>query len=319
MDKIENIVTTLSRLANASDSQKEELIKRYRNMSDTEIIKDLSMISYRLFSNNSGFLNYALTLIRSINPSICPSVEEMKSKLENMHNNVVEGNMSLEENHKLVNESLSNFTTMFNDAGIDYYVVGALPCFIRAGEPLFRYHDDIDIMVNEDDLEKVREIVELCGYKFQDDRFPSVDRYYEMEQERPPHIVLAQNPDNEFHLGFFCFRREIDNSITMREYSHRLQDDHVVVDVLERGNSKEGTRLRYDDSMVEYEHSSFRTSTIESVYHLKEYTRRPKDISDNKKLEPYVDKGKLDLLKKHPQRNTTLTNVEQQNTNKKQM
>ena len=319
MTKIENIVNTLAKLANVDKEQVTHLLEKYSSQSETEIIKDLSMISYRLFSNNDEFYNYALTLIRSINPTICPSVEEMKIKLDNMHNNVVEGNLSLEENHKLIYDNLYNITTLFNEAKIDYYIVGALPCFIRTGQPLFRYHDDIDIMINENDVEKARGLIELLGYEFKDDRFPSYERYYEMQQENPPHTVLAQNPNNEFHLGFFMFQREIDNSITMREYSHRLEDDKVIVDVLERRNTPEGTALRYDDKPVEFENMTFRTSTIESVYHLKSYTKRPKDISDNKKLEPYINKERLNSIKNNPQENVTSHNVEQTKISNKQL
>ena len=319
MTKIENVVNTLAKLANVDKEQVTQLLEKYSSQSETEIIKDLSMISYRLFSNNDELYNYAITLIRSINPTICPSVEEMKIKLDNMHNNVVEGNLSLEENHKLIYDNLYNITTLFNEAKIDYYIVGALPCFIRTGQPLFRYHDDIDIMINENDVEKARGLIELLGYEFKDDRFPSYERYYEMQQENPPHTVLAQNPNNEFHLGFFMFQREIDNSITMREYSHRLEDDKVIVDVLERRNTPEGTALRYDDKPVEFENMTFRTSTIESVYHLKSYTKRPKDISDNKKLEPYINKERLNSIQKNPQENVTSHNVEQTKISNKQL
>lgn len=88
--------------------------------------------------------------------------------------------MSLEENHRLVNESLTKFTTLFNQYGIDYYIVGVLPCFLKTGQQLFRYHDDIDIMV-KDDISKIAKIVELSSYKFQDDRFPNLERFQEIQ------------------------------------------------------------------------------------------------------------------------------------------
>ena len=100
MDKVNNIVVTLARLANASEDQAKQLITAYADMNDIEIIKDLSMIAYRTFSNNEGFYTYALTLIRSINPNKCPSVNEMKTILDNMFSNKVEGNMELEEVQK---------------------------------------------------------------------------------------------------------------------------------------------------------------------------------------------------------------------------
>ena len=53
----------------------------------------------------------------------------------------------------------------------------------------------------------------------------------------------------------------------------------------------------------------FKTSSIESVYSLKKYTKRPKDITDIKKLEPYIDKRKLELLDKYPNKNIIIENV----------
>jgi hypothetical protein len=308
--KLNNAIDSLSRVITVSEEKKQELITKYSSLSEKEVIKELSQIVYRLLRNNEELYNFSLGVIRNINPQICPSIEEMKSYLSRMFSNEIDGNMSLEENHSLINETLIKFTTLFNQNGIDYYIVGALPCFLKIGMPLFRYHDDIDIMINEEDIPKVAEIVELSGYQFYDDRFPSLERYEEMEKNKPPHIVLAQNPNNEFHLGFFTFRREQDNSITMTEYSHRLEDGEVVVDLLERHSDPIGTELRYDDNPTEYMGTTFRTSTIESVYDLKGYTRRPKDITDMKKLEQFIDKQKLEALKQHPNRNIELHNIE---------
>ncbi len=306
-----NTIDALSRVVSISEEQKQKLINKYKDMSDTEVIKELSSTAYRVMGSNLELYDYALSVIRNINPSICPPVAEMKIILEKMFSNEIEGNMSLKENHQLVNESLRQFCTLFNQYGIDYYIVGALPCFLKTNQPLFRYHDDIDIMVNEQDIPKIAEIMKLTGYKFQDDRFPSLERYLEMEQNKPPHTVLAQNPNNEFHLGFFCFRREQDNSITMREYSHRVENNEVVVDVLERQSDPIGTSLRYDETPTTYMGTSFKTSSIENVYTLKSYTKRPKDITDMKKLAPFINKEKLNALKNHPNRNITFQNEQQ--------
>lgn len=307
--QLERTLDSLSEIIPVDEEKKKELFLKYSSMNDVEVIKELSQIAYRILGTNQELYDYSLTVIRNINPEVCPPIEEMKSILSKMFSNEVEGNMSLEENHKLVNESLVTFTNLFNQYGIDYYIVGALPCFLKTGQQLFRYHDDIDIMVNEDDIPKIAEIIELSGYKFQDDRFPGLERFYEMKENKPPHTVLAQNPSNEFHLGFFTFRRELDNSITMREYSHRLEDEKVVVDVLERQSDPIGTSLRYDEVPTSYLGTTFKTSTIESVYKLKGYTKRPKDITDMQRYEPFIDKEKLAQLSAHPNHNVEIQNI----------
>lgn len=313
MAKVMETIHIISKVVEITDEKKQEMLAKYSKMSDKEIIKDLSQAAYRVLGNDQELYDYALNVIRNINPSICPPIQEMKVQLEKQFSNEIEGNMSLEENHKLVVEALIQFTELFNKNGVDYYIVGALPCFIKTGQPLFRYHDDIDIMVNEEDIPRVASIIESSGYKFNDDRFPTLQRYKEMEVDTPPHTVLAQHPDNEFHLGFFTFRREPNKSITMREYSHRLENDEVVVDVLERRSDPIGTSLRYDEEPTEYKGTEFRTSSIESTYSLKSYTKRPKDITDMKKLEPYVDQSKLSQIKEHPNNNIEIKNVTKNN------
>jgi len=305
---LKTTIDSLSKLANVPTTKSAELYEKYSKLEDKDVIKELSILAYRFFGNDDILLSYACTAIRNINPELCPPVEGMMVMLRKTYANEVEGNMPLDENHKLINESLIKFTTLFNQAGIDYYIVGALPGFLKNGVPLFRYHDDIDIMVNEEDLPKVAEIMASGGYLYHDDRFPSVERFNEMQQHKPSHTVLAQNPDNEFHLGFFTFKRETDKSITKRTYSHRLEDGKVVVDLLERKDTPTGTILRYDEEPTEYMGTSFKTSTVESVYEIKQYTERPKDVADNEKLEPFVSQEKLSQLSLNPQ-----TKIETQN------
>ena len=96
----------------------------------------------------------------------------------------------------------------------------------------------------------------------------------------------------------------------MREYSHHLEDGVVAVDVLERQSDPIGTELRYDEKPTEYMGTTFRTSSIESVYTLKGYTRRPKDITDMQKLEPFIDKQKLEEIKQDPIQDVEFHNIE---------
>lgn len=67
------------------------------------------------------------------------------------------GDISVEENHSLINNSLKEVCDRLNNLGVDYYIVGALSTFIGTQTPLFRYHGDIDFMVAEKDIPKVRE------------------------------------------------------------------------------------------------------------------------------------------------------------------
>ena len=294
------VLDKLSEIVPISKEKKSEMLERFSLIEDKYVIKDLAVKAYSNYRNNEPLYTRFLEIIMEINPSLCRSVDYMKEVLRKRFLNDIDGNMPLDDNHKLVNNTLVDMTSLFNMSDIDYYLVGALSSFIKTGQPLFRYHDDIDIMINEDDIPKASEIMKAMGYSFYDDRYPSTERVKELEEHPLPHIVLAQNPDNEFHVGFFVFRRNPDNSIVERVFSHKIVDNQVEVGILERAADLTGTNLRYDETPTEYLGTSFKTSSIEFVYSLKSFTRREKDITDMEVLQPFVDEEKLKELKNHP-------------------
>ena len=62
--------------------------------------------------------------------------------------------------------------------------------------------------------------------------------------------------------------------------------------------------------------TSFKTSSVESIYNLKSYTKRPKDITDIQKLQPYINRNKLEELKKNPNVTVEYKNIKCSNHNK---
>ncbi len=312
MDNIRNsqvisVIDALSRVMDIDKTKIDERLEKYKTKSDKEVIKDLSMIVYDNFKDNKELYEYFLSLIININLSIVPSVEFIKSELEKTYLNKSES-MSLEENHELACNTIKYLTSLFDKENIDYCIVGALPCFLQAGIPLFRYHDDIDVMVNEDDLDKVKSLMEAEGYNYSDLRFPSIEEFHKMVENKPPHQVMAQNPYNEFHIGFFTFRREKDDSMTTLEYLQREQNGEVIVDRLERNYSQYAEKLRFNNNF-DYDGTNIRSCSIEHVYDLKSHTKRPKDKTDMEKLESYIDKDKLKELRRNTNTKQIIKNV----------
>lgn len=310
------LLDELSSIMSIDEEQRVRFIEGYKNLEVNQIVKALAMQVYLILGVESPHYEYALNIILDYFPEVNKTLDDVKEFLDKMFRNMNDNKMALKDNHAIVKELLVKCVKVFNELGIDYYIVGALPCFIKTGQPLYRYHDDIDIMVNEDDMSLVQEAVNRLGLEFHDDRFPTRERFDEMQDERPPHTVLAQCLDNEFHLGFFCFRRENDNTITVREYMHRLVDEEVVVDVRERVSTKFGTSLRYEEEETVYEGVGFRTCAPEYVYFLKIYTQTPKDLADMRKLAPYIDKDKLMLLGQNKGETFILEDVSKQYLNK---
>lgn len=150
-------------------------------------------------------------------------------------------------------------------------------------------------MVAEKDIKKVREALAGTDYEFSDDRFDNQKRFTEgVGHTQGEHEVIANHKENEFHLGFFLFRRERDQSITIREYfMQERENGEKVPMVLERHCPKELVDLEYTEQETEFAGTRFRTSTPESVYAKKMYTRHEKDMLDIQALKDKVDERKI--------------------------
>ena len=164
-------------------------------------------------------------------------------------------------------------------------------------------------MIAEKDIEKVREALSGTDYDFSDDRFDNQKRFSEeVGHTQGEHEVIANHKENEFHLGFFLFRREPDQSMTIREYfMQEKENGEKVPMVLERNCPKELVDLEYTAEETEFAGTRFRTSTPESVYAKKMHTRHEKDMLDIEALKDRVDERKIEEAKKYK---TTLKVVE---------
>ena len=118
--------------------------------------------------------------------------------------------------------------------------------------------------------------------------------YYITKEDRSlldiaPRIKFEANEYNSLKEAV----EDLQKNNMISDYPKYPQEENIV--------KEHNEKLRYDNTPTEYLHTSFRTSTVENVYHLKSITKRPKDITDMKKLEPFVNKEKLDAIINKPQ------------------
>ena len=294
----------VDRMGKVDENKIQALLSRMYNMRSVKDVMDsLTMNVSRIFGNpnQETILSECLQDIMNIDSSVYPSKEALLSQLQrNIETNYTPGNLPIEENHALIEQTLKSTCDKLNELGVDYYVVGALATFIKTGMPLFRYHGDLDFMVAEADLPKVQEALNGSNYNFSDDRLNNKKRFSpEVGHTQGEHEVIANHKDNEFHLGFFLFRREEDKSITVREYFMQEENGIRRPKILERNIPEELARLEYSEEQTEFAGTSFRASTPESVLLKKMYTRHPKDMLDIKALESKVDPAKVMEMQKY--------------------
>ena len=274
------------------------LAKMYQMKNVKEAMDSLAMKASKTFlkPGMEALYNACLEDIMQIDPTVYHSKEELLTQLKrNIETNYTPGSISIEENHALIKQTLKTVCDRLNEQRTDYYVVGALSTFIATQTPLFRYHGDIDFMVSETELPKVKAAMEGTDYEFSDNRLDNKRRLSkDGSHAQGEHEVIANHKENEFHIGYFMFRREPDNSMTVREYFMQEQSNgQKVPKILERHLPKELAELEYSEDETTFAGTRFRTSTPEAVIAKKEFTRNPKDILDLEKL-----RGKIDFEKR---------------------
>lgn len=297
----------VSKLKNVkvTEQQVQGMLSRLYNMKDLKIVMDSLALNVSNFFGKQEQIqdfNACIKDIMQISDTVYDSPEALLKQLQkNKKSNYIPGNISIEENHKLISDTLKIVCDKLNKLGVDYYVVGALSAFIVTQTPLFRYHDDIDFMIPEKDISKVKEALKDSEYNFSDNRLNNKKRLkLEVGHTQGEHEVIANHKENEFHLGFFLFRREPDNSMTVREYFMEENEyGEKVPKILERHEPAELVALEYSEEFVNFAGTQFRTSTPESVYAKKMSTKHPKDILDLETLKAKVDFDKIREMKQY--------------------
>lgn len=303
-----SVLESLSRIIKIDEKVIQEKLNKYKKLSDKEVINDLSILVYKELKDNNELLDYFLSLIQNINLSIVPSIESMKKELDNLFLNKND-NMTLDDNHKLVLDTLKYIGNLFNNEGIDYFITGSIACYLGNNIPLYRSHDNINIMINEDDLPRVKELMENSGYSYSDNRFPNEEEFNKIKNSKGHFSVSAKNPYNDFHIVFLIFRRKKDNSMTITEYIPKEYEGNIIIDRIDKSYTLEGTNIRFNNS-IDLDGIRIKTCSTEYIYDLKSHYNRPKDITDMEKLEGLIDKSKLKELRRNTNTKQIVKNIE---------
>lgn len=178
------------------------------------------------------------------------------------------------EQHKHENKKLETFASVIGDC--EYYIGGGLAVELE-NRKIEHIHSDIDIIVFEDELEKIKKNLASKGFNFEKNE-DSHD--YDSKQ------IISEDTDKEIndspHIGIFVYKKNKENNT-----AEQLNED---------GSVNKKFPLDYFDAekqAVEYNRNKLYVADLRLVLGLKMINERPKDIKDIKKI------GKLLMLKYH--------------------
>ena len=210
--------------------------------------------------------------------------------------------MTIEDNHKKISRILPWLLSELEKYQIDYFLVGALPCYLRTNQKSIRYHDDIDLLLNEKDIPRIKEILENSDFVFEDNRENSQKTMSEKGMPSGPHEIMANDKNSEFHLGFFPFERGLNGEVIQKEY---YKDENGKPKVFKRVPSIEKSNLSYPNETYYLPSGEpFKMCSLESIYSIKKFTEtipgREKDAIDVAMMESsgLLNKEVIQALKK---------------------
>lgn len=210
-----------------------------------------------------------------------------------MLKNLTNEEKTLKENHKLIKKTLKLVCNKFNKLKVDFYVVGSLSVYLIKNK-LVRYHDDIDFMILESDLKKVKKVLSKTNFIFEDNRlsnhrYLSGDSTYTMGE----HELVANHKNKDFHLGFFLINKETNGSITVKE--HFKAKDTEDRYILYKNTPKKLADMLFNSNVYNFYGAKFKATSPENVYVIKQSTKREKDKFDLKIWEEWniIDKDKV--------------------------
>ncbi len=198
----------------------------------------------------------------------------------------------IKSNHEEIYSKLELLIQKLNSLSIDYQLAGALCTYIKYGEEAKRTHDDIDISLNEEDIDKFELVCHEMGLHFSDGRFNS-PRVLKKGIPSGEHEVIGTLPNSEFHIGVFCFERKEDGTVISKGYYRNEDGESCCMNTIyEQPLASE----IFGRETVEYRGHSLYITPPEYIYKLKSYTNNEKDRVDLEFMESRIDKEKLSRI-----------------------
>ncbi len=281
---ISQLVYTFAQKTNITNQEEiHNTINRLCSMSINDAIDALLVSLNDLINRKMIIKEDILTnvdAIISLNPEKYASATNLIERLNWIKDmNMEYPSMSLTENHQLIMEAFDRFNELLNGR-FDCYYTGAFLGYIATGHELKRYHGDLDLFINEQQLLILKELVDSSlDFKFVSNMDHKAVSGHEYK------IVYKDTP---MSIGLFLFERQPDSSITTKEYYFENQNNNRQLLVDEHHFSKEYTKMSFSDEIREYNGIPYKMMSLEHIYNLKKNSR-PKDRYDAQIIKDNVD------------------------------
>ena len=109
---------------------------------------------------------------------------------------------------------------------IDAFLIGGISAPIQTNTDLYRQNDDLDIMVSEENVDKIISELEKAGYIVSDKRGIKTENYVDEKGQFHPmdHELNADTKDKSLlGIGIFVYKRE-NGIVTLNSYAYEEKE-----------------------------------------------------------------------------------------------
>lgn len=303
MKKIEKIVCQFASMARIEDKKMlDDLIYRLSKLDindsiDTILVSLNSLLNRKVLSAEQILSN--VDLILELNPEKYKSPEDLIKRLEWIKSmNMEYPQMPLTENHKLVLDTFDKFNDLIG-IEFDSFYTGGLMGYLAINHELERYHGDLDLFINEDQLLELYNLVQQSvDFEF----ISNMDH-----KEKNGHEFKINYKGTPMSIGLFLFSRLPNNEMVLKEYFYPNQNKNNDLVVNERHLTEEYAAMVFSTIPREHNGKFYKAQSLEGIYHAKRDSR-PKDKYDAQVIRNYVDMDVVHRLDAEKQANYNINN-----------
>lgn len=192
----------------------------------------------------------------------------------------------LEENHQQIYEIFDEYNKMLDENNIEHYYTSGILSYLLVDKELERYHHDLDIFINMEDLTKLEQVCNDYNFSF--------ERKIGDREDGTKRIMLKMYYKDEIDIPItvFMYVREKDNSIIQKDYFIDKNGQSCVEYIY---NSPSISELSFSNCPKFHNGIKYYSITPEALFLCKS-DNRPKDIYDCVVFKHIIDINKLKKL-----------------------
>lgn len=291
-EKLSKLLNVLVNIYNSkhkekiSNSQIEEFVNQFskldnESLMDCLIFRLAKRIKKGIISENDVYEN--IELILDLYPEKFKTFDDLKARYKYLKGLWLrEDNMNedykerLKENHKNVIEVFDKFNQLICDLvsnWLDCFYTWWLVGYFWTNTELERYHTDVDIYLNVDDLEKLKTFIE----KNKDSWFKFIDNLKNKWPNGHEYMIKLWN--NSVPIWIFLFKRFENWKISRVEYHYNEKWDIVT---------SETPIWKPEIELWTYNNTIYKRQSLKSVYESKKNLKREKDQHDAELMAKYL-------------------------------